>query len=91
MIITAKFASVCPCCSARIDVGTKVEWSKGSKARHVTCASAPGAMSAPSAPARRSYGSRYRDGSGRGSAPSVPGYSSYCTDRPGCGCYDCAS
>lgn len=28
-------------------------------------------------------------GSGHGSAPSVPGYSSYCTDRPGCRCYDC--
>lgn len=37
MIITAKFASFCPCCNARIEVGSKVEWSKGSKARHVTC------------------------------------------------------
>lgn len=32
-----------------------------------------------------------RGRSGAGSAASVPGYSSYCTDRPGCGCYDCAS
>ena len=37
MVITAKFASVCPCCNARISVGSKVEWTKGSKARHVTC------------------------------------------------------
>lgn len=43
MIITAKFPSVCPCCSSRIAVGAKVEWSKGAKARHVKCpaASAP--------------------------------------------------
>jgi GTP cyclohydrolase FolE2 len=37
MTITAKFASVCPCCTARITPGQKVEWSKGSPARHVTC------------------------------------------------------
>lgn len=38
MTITAKFASVCPCCNNRIRVGEKVEWSKGNKARHVKCA-----------------------------------------------------
>ncbi len=37
MQITAKFASVCPCCSARITVGSKVEWTRGTPARHVTC------------------------------------------------------
>ena len=37
MVITAKFASVCPCCSNRITPGIKVEWSKGSEARHVSC------------------------------------------------------
>ncbi len=41
MTITAKFASVCPCCNVRITPGTKVEWSKGSPARHVTCTGAP--------------------------------------------------
>lgn len=42
MVITARFASFCPCCNARIEVGSKVEWSKGAKARHVACAgSAP--------------------------------------------------
>lgn len=35
--------------------------------------------------------SDYRRGSGAGSAAPVVGYSSYCTDRPGCRCYDCAS
>ena len=41
MIITAKFASVCPCCSARIVPGTQVEWSQGSPARHTACAQGP--------------------------------------------------
>lgn len=90
MIITAKFVSVCPCCSSRISVGEKVEWSKGAKARHEQCARQPGAVTvASSAPRRPSCGRRY--GSGAGSAASVPGYSNWCTDRPGCGCYDCAS
>lgn len=47
----------------------------------------------PSTPASRplSQRPRYRYGSGAGSAAAVAGYSSYCTDRPGCRCYDCAS
>jgi len=48
MTITAKFASICPCCSQRIQVGSRVEWTKGTKARHVACAQQPGAASAPS-------------------------------------------
>ena len=40
MIITARFASCCPTCSRAVSVGDKVEWSKGTKARHVAC-SAP--------------------------------------------------
>lgn len=47
MIITAKFASVCPSCSSRIAIGDKVEWSKGSKAAHVACA---GGAKVPSGP-----------------------------------------
>jgi hypothetical protein len=43
MVIAAKFASVCPCCSARIVPGTQVEWSKGSPARHTACAQGPAA------------------------------------------------
>lgn len=79
MIVTAKFASVCPCCNARIDVGSKVEWSKGAKARHVTCTctctgaattAAPAPAPAPSTSSpRRSYtrrtrGARYCEGWG---------------------------
>lgn len=41
MIITAKYASVCPCCSSQITVGAKVEWSRGAKAVHVVCAGKP--------------------------------------------------
>lgn len=35
--------------------------------------------------------SRSGFGRGAGSAANVAGYSAYCTDRPGCGCFDCAS
>ena len=57
MVITAKFASVCPCCSQRIHVGSKIEWSKGAPARHTACATmggtvAPAAKSAPKAAPR---------------------------------------
>jgi hypothetical protein len=37
MIINAKFQSVCPICSNIINVGEKVEWSKGQKAKHEKC------------------------------------------------------
>lgn len=37
MQINARFASVCPVCQDRIQVGTLVEWSRGNKAKHVTC------------------------------------------------------
>ena len=60
MIITAKFSSFCPHCNSRINVGEKVEWSKGSKAAHVACtAKAPGvASSSRSSYGRSSYGRR---------------------------------
>jgi len=64
MVITARFASVCPCCSQRIVPGSKVEWSKGSQARHIACATGP----AGTRPARRSYGrpgTTYERGVGR--------------------------
>lgn len=54
MIITAKFASVCPCCSQRIQVGSEVEWTKGSAATHKACAQGSATTARPSrAPARR--------------------------------------
>jgi hypothetical protein len=49
MIITAKFASVCPCCSVRIVPGAKVEWSKGSPAKHVACVSVTVTVARPAA------------------------------------------
>jgi hypothetical protein len=52
MIITAKFASTCHCCLKPISVGSKVEWSKGSKAKHVTCS---GASVASTTGGRRPY------------------------------------
>ncbi len=73
MIIAAKFASVCPCCSARIEVGSKVEWSKGSKARHVACeASAP-----VSATATVSVDPLNKPGRARGTRRSFPRRGSY--------------
>lgn len=49
MIITAKFSSVCPCCNNRVQVGSKVVWSRGEKAKHVSCP----AKAAPKAAAPR--------------------------------------
>lgn len=69
MIITAKFASVCPVCSQRIAVGGRVEWSKGDKARHAACAGATAAVSAPvAAPSASRYWVRpaARQGAQRG-------------------------
>lgn len=63
MIITAKFASVCPCCSARIAVGSKVEWNRGEKARHAACAGK--AVVASTAIPRSAYASP-RSGNNRG-------------------------
>lgn len=38
MIITAKFASCCPLCNGDLRVGDQVEWTKGEKAKHPSCA-----------------------------------------------------
>jgi hypothetical protein len=50
MTITAKFPGTCPACGCAISPGTKVEWSRGSKARHVTCGAS--VSSAAPTPAR---------------------------------------
>lgn len=42
MTITAKYAATCPCCKSAIRPGDKIEWSKGSPAKHVSCASKTG-------------------------------------------------
>lgn len=80
MTITARYASTCPCCSARIAVGEQVEWTQGSPARHVSCAVAtkaglsaspqiaPGLrIGSPSAPARRYVSTSPRSGCACGS------------------------
>ena len=81
MVITARFSSVCPDCGSRIAAGSKVEWRKGDKARHVNCSNT-------STPALESRGSEsgivytrfssvaevYRNRKGR------------CEDAPCCGC-----
>ena len=54
MIIAAKFASLCPCCSQRIVPGSKVEWSKGSPAKHMACSGAV-ASTLSARPAGRRY------------------------------------
>lgn len=56
MIINARFSSACPRCGQPIAVGAEVEWSRGSKAVHVTCpgarlASAKAAKAPPQATA----------------------------------------
>lgn len=57
MTITAKFASICPGCSKPIRPGDKVEWERGAKAKHSSCAGGgepPTAGSSPAAPGPRS-------------------------------------
>jgi hypothetical protein len=48
MTITARYAATCATCHQSITPGQKIEWSKGTPARHTTCAA-----SAPSAPRPR--------------------------------------
>lgn len=57
MTITAKYAATCPVCNSAIRPGDQIDWSKGAKARHATCAG--GAVSAPRCtPAPRTRGPR---------------------------------
>lgn len=58
MTITAKYASICPCCAKSISPGDKVEWSKGAKARHVVCTSTASAPVYMTRTARQSTGAR---------------------------------
>jgi hypothetical protein len=38
MTITAKYAATCPACNRPIRAGDKIEWQRGTKARHTSCA-----------------------------------------------------
>jgi hypothetical protein len=46
MVISAKFASTCPKCGQPIRMGTRIDWSKGCKAKHVECPSGESAAPA---------------------------------------------
>lgn len=58
MTITAKFAGTCPVCRQPIVPGAKVEWAKGSQARHVACATAGASAPAPQSATMWSRGER---------------------------------
>jgi len=47
MTITAKYAGTCPACGQPIAPGAKVEWAKGSQARHVSCVAGAPVATAP--------------------------------------------
>jgi hypothetical protein len=85
MIITAKFASTCPKCSLAIAIGSKVEWSKGSKAAHVACAGRPATASVRVAAPRSA---RYYGGSRSRKCVSGGNCSSFGSGRS-CGADDC--
>lgn len=95
MTITAKYAATCPCCNRPINVGDRIEWSKGTKARHAACA----AVGAPVSSARPRRGggtwdpSRFNGyGAPRGgfvrACKSGGNCSSFGTGRS-CGGHDC--
>ena len=86
MIITAKFASTCPCCAAPIAVGSKVEWSKGQRARHATCTGVVPAASPVRPAAPRS--ARFYGRSARRECVSGGNCSSFGSGRS-CGAEDC--
>lgn len=95
MTITAKFSSICPCCNNRIEAGTKVEWTKGNKARHVACATQSGATSAPTREPLCFSGEpaiRAQHWSQRGHGPAVRLCAGGCGRRVGskyAECYSC--
>jgi hypothetical protein len=80
MIITAKFASTCSCCRQPIAVGSKIEWSKGSPAKHVACSQ--GASTVSAAPARR--GSNWDPSRFNGYGRPKGGYRKACISDGNC-------
>jgi hypothetical protein len=80
MMITARFASTCPTCRAAIAVGSKVEWSKGSPARHAACA----AGSSAAAPAGRIVGRMYDAQKFNGYGARRGGYTRACKTGGNC-------
>lgn len=59
MTITAKFPATCPTCGGAIAAGDKIEWQRGTRARHTACPDAAALTPAPRRMAsRRSYSQR---------------------------------
>ena len=80
MTIRARYSSECPGCGAKIEPGTLVTWSPGTRARHPGCA---GQTAVQRRQARR-YGSTYtRFSSG---AEVFTNRAGRCEDAPCCGC-----
>jgi hypothetical protein len=82
MIITARFAAQCPTCRAAIAAGAKIEWSKGSPARHAACAA--GSSAAPTAPAGRIVGRMYDPSKFNGYGARRGGYTRTCKTGGDC-------
>lgn len=55
MVITAKYASTCPDCGNTIREGSKVQWERGQKARHVSCPNGGTGDAAPQGRGRKSW------------------------------------
>lgn len=101
MTITARFASTCPVCSARIAIGSPVEWTKGSPARHTACTDVPTTSTVPGDlgsmrhlgsgnPGTRSSARATRYGSRytrfSSGAEVFTNHAGRCLDAPCCGC-----
>lgn len=85
MIISARFSSTCPVCGSYIDVGDKIEWSRGARACHEACANGP-VRAASRAPAPKASSTepapwRLSGGSGNGCTGWVNGQTLRCSDR----------
>lgn len=76
MVIVAKFASRCGACGEAIPVGARIEWAKGSPARHATCAA--------TAPAPRGRGRNWNPDRFNGYGAARGGYSRVCKTDGNC-------
>ena len=72
MVITSKYKGTCKSCGGSIRRGEKIDWSKGSGARHIDCAEGSQGRSV-----------EYRFSSG---ATMYQNSNGRCEDAPCCGC-----
>ncbi len=83
MTIKARYPSQCAVCGGAIAPGDAIEWTRGSRARHTTCAGQTAGEHRIKRAARR-YGSSYtRFSSG---AEVFTNKRGRCEDAPCCGC-----